>query len=215
MAAARPTAAAMRPVPDAMTPEARVPTPDEPPWRPFVAAVRAFVAKRVRAEDAEDVAQDVLLRLHTSAASLRDRGAAQAWVFGVARRTVADYHRRRYRREPELARDVDVNEVPTASEAPGFASFDGDHDVHEEVLSWLRPLVDELSDRDREVLLLADFGDLTQREVAGRLGISLSGTKSRVQRARTRLAQALARCCEVALGPDGRAVDFRRRDCDC
>lgn len=187
----------------------------EPPWRPFVAAVRAFVARRVPARDADDVAQDVLVRLYTSAASLRDHGAARAWVFGVARRTIADYYRKRARAGVVDEPLGDQDAVGTSPEAPGFARYEGEHDVHEEVLSWLRPLVDELPDRDREVLTLVEVEGLKQAEVAARLGISLSGAKSRVQRARVRLGEALARCCEVALGPDGRAVDFKRHGCDC
>ena len=92
-----------------------------------------------------DVRQETLARLHDVAPSLRDAGRAEAWVFGIARRTVAD--------------------------------FEGH----------------------------------TQREVAQALGLSLSGAKPRVQRARTKLGEVLRRCREVEFGPDGRAVAFRRR----
>jgi RNA polymerase sigma-70 factor (ECF subfamily) len=62
----------------------------------------------------------------------------------------------------------------------GFASFGGDHSVHEEVLSWLRPMAEELPEKYRQALVLADFEGLTQRQVAESLDLSLSGAKSRV-----------------------------------
>ncbi|MCB1055880.1 MAG: sigma-70 family RNA polymerase sigma factor [Acidobacteria bacterium] len=184
------------------------------PWRPFVAGVRAFVGRRVPDRDADDVAQDVLLRLHRQAASLRDGERAAAWVFSIARRTIADYYRDR-RRSGEVTLDDALDPAEDPAELPGFADFAGRHSVHEEVLSWLRPMADELPALYRDALVLADFEGRTQKEVAELLGLSLSGAKSRVQRARALLGEALHECCTVELGPDGRAVDFTRNDCGC
>ena len=183
-------------------------------WRPFVEGLRRFVASRVPAQDADDVAQEVMIRLHQGAASLREAERAESWVFAVARRAIADYYRSRSSRgeAPEPADEV---ADPAAAPDRGFGRFAGGHSVHEEVLSWLRPMAEELPETYREPLLLADFEGLTQREVADRLGLSLSGAKSRVQRARALLGEHLARCCEVELDEEGRVADFRRRDCAC
>ncbi len=200
-------------------------------WAPFVAGLRAFVARRVPPQEADDVTQDVLLRLHQGASGLRDADRAESWVYGIARRAIADFYRGR-RRPEERAGGLDADEVPDArgpapgsalgsGHAPpdtpprGFASFPGDHSVHEEVLTWLRPMADELPPKYRDPLLLADFDGRPQREVAERLGLSLSGAKSRVQRARKLLGEHLRRCCELELDPDGEVIDFRRRECDC
>jgi RNA polymerase sigma-70 factor (ECF subfamily) len=186
-------------------------------WQPFVAGLRAFVARRVPARDAEDVAQEVLLRLHQSAAGLRDASRAEAWVYAIARRTIADHFRAR-RPTDELGDEAEAlaaDGEAAAAQRRGFASFPGDHSVHEEVLSWLRPMAEELPEGYRRALLLADFEGLTQRQVADRLGLSLSGAKSRVQRARRMLGEELRRCCEVEIGADGTVVDFRRRRCEC
>ncbi|MEM7481261.1 MAG: sigma-70 family RNA polymerase sigma factor [Acidobacteriota bacterium] len=188
--------------------------PDEASWQPFVAGLRRFVAGRVPALDAEDVAQEVLLRLHQRAHTLRDTARAEAWVYGVARRVIADHYRARKVPLSE-GEDLERLELPLPADAPSLASFEGDHSVHEEVLTWLRPLAEELPEKYRRALVLADFEGRTQREVAAELGLSLSGAKSRVQRARSMLGDALARCCQVEMGPDGRAVDFLRRECAC
>jgi len=183
------------------------------PWGPFQQGLSAFVARRVPHQDAEDVVQDILLRLHRSAATLRDAGRAESWVYGVARRAIADFYRRRHPMD-SLPEALDI---PEQSEAPrrGFASFPGDHSVHEEVLSWIRPIAESLPDHYREALLMADFEGHSQKQVAEALGLSLSGAKSRIQRARALLGEDLRRCCKVSLGPEGKAVDFERRECDC
>jgi RNA polymerase sigma-70 factor (ECF subfamily) len=183
------------------------------PWRPFVDGLRRFIAGRVPAADAEDVLQDTLLRLHEAADSLRDADRAEAWVFSIARRTIADYYRARERRPVDgtAGTAADVTAEGSAAEAL-LAAYEGGHGVHEEVLSWLRPMAEDLPEMYRRPLLMADFEGHTQQEVADALGLSLSGAKSRVQRARTKLGERLRRCCEVEFGPDGRALDFRRRE---
>ena len=184
------------------------------PWQPLVRGLARFVAGRVPRDDAEDIAQEVLLRLHQRSGDLRHEDRAEAWIYGIARRTIADYYRAR-KRQPAAHEATDDLAAPAAETLPGFARFEGDHSTHEEVLSWLRPLVDGLPDKYREALLLADFEGLSRREIGERLGLSLSGAKSRVQRARTMLGESLRQCCEVELGPDGKAVDFKRLGCDC
>ena len=187
----------------------------EPSWASFVDGLRAFIAARVPSQDAEDVAQEAFLRIHESVASLDDPQRAKAWVYTVARRAVADFYRRR--RPADAADSNELDSVPdaTAAVAEKLATFDGDHSVHEEVLTWLRPIAESLPDGYREALLMADFEGLTQRHVAEALELSVPGAKSRVQRARKMLASELEKCCAVELGAEGRVEDFERKACDC
>jgi RNA polymerase sigma-70 factor, ECF subfamily len=172
--------------------------------------LRRFAASRVPAEAVDDAVQEIFLRLHSALPRLECDECAGPWAFGVARRALADYWRAHYAtvRTGAPAEEGDLPDDATPPE--NLATYAGDHDVHQEVLSWLRPLAESLPAHDREPLLLADFEGLTQREVASRLGLSLSGAKSRVQRARARLAELLAACCAVEFGPEARAVAFTR-----
>jgi RNA polymerase sigma-70 factor (ECF subfamily) len=200
------------PVPSPEDPSPEDPSPsEEAPWRPFVEGLRVFVARRVPSAHADDVLQEALVRMHESAASLDDAARAEAWVFTVARRTIADFYREQERR-PDVEPLSRPDEVADPKEPGAFlAAYDGAHDVHEEVLSWLRPMAEELPEMYRRPLVMADFEGHTQQAVADELGLSLSGAKSRVQRARARLGALLKQCCDVELGPDGRARAFRRR----
>ena len=192
-----------------MSPSPKKPTP-EPSWAHFVEGLRAFVRNRVPAQDAEDVAQEALLRIHESAATLRDPSRTQAWVFAVARRTVADFYRKRRPADGADPAPLETLADPSAAVAEKLATYAGDHSAHEEVLTWLRPIAEGLPEGYREALLLADFDGRTQRQVAEELGLSLPGAKSRVQRARRMLAAELEKCCSVELGTEGRVQDFKR-----
>jgi len=188
----------------------------EAPWRPFVEGLRKFVQGRVPEADADDVLQNTLLRLHEASDSLRDTDRAEAWVFSVARRTIADFYRDRERGPTETpvgrAPEEATGEPPATQNLSGY---DGTHDVHEEVLSWLRPMAEELPEKYRRPLVRADFEGATHQAVADELGLTRSGATSRIRRARAKLREQLRRCCEVEFGPEGRAVAFRRREKPC
>lgn len=199
--------------PSSSSPNVSASSEKEPVWRPFVDGLRAFIAGRIPEADAEDVLQDTLVRLHEASGSLRDADRAEAWVFSIARRTIADYYRQEERRPVEETAGTadDVTDDPDTT-MKNLADYEGAHDVHEEVLSWLRPMAEELPEMYRRPLVMTDFEGHTQQAVADELGLSLSGAKSRVQRARGKLGEILQRCCEVEFGPDGRAVAFHRRE---
>ena len=170
-------------------------------YRAFHEAVRGFVRHRVPTADAADVAQEVFLRLHRAAPTLREPNRARAFVLGIARRAVADYHRRR---RPASA---SLDSAPELAAEPD--------DVHEEVLRWLVPMIDLLPPPGAEALRLADVEGRSMAEIAAHTGLSISGAKSRVQRARRALGDLLAACCAVEFGPEGRAVDYERSDAAC
>jgi RNA polymerase sigma-70 factor (ECF subfamily) len=72
-----------------------------------------------------------------------------------------------------------------------------------------------LSSGDSEALRLIEFEGLTQVEAARRSGLSLSGMKSRVQRARFRLRSALDDCCRIALDRRGGLLGYEGRTGQC
>ena len=170
-------------------------------WSELGQRIRAFIDARIeRPQDAEDVLQNVFLKIHQEADSVRDQEKVQAWVYRVARNAVIDHYRSRGRTPPMT--ELSAQDDPGVEPEP--------NDVHEEVLGWLEPMIQELPPKYRLALQLADVEGLPQREVAERLGLSLSGAKSRVQRARTQLGTILQACCKVELGSDGRVEEYRR-----
>lgn len=163
-------------------------------WLAYRAALLRFVRRRVEDDAAaEDLVQDVLLRALTRRDSVR--GPLEPWLYRVARNAIVDHYRARRPHEP----------IPDAlaGEAPG-------RDARGELAACLEPLVRGLPARYREAVALADLEGLTQRETASRLGLTLSGAKSRVQRGRARVRELLLRCCRIELDHRGVPVDYDR-----
>jgi RNA polymerase sigma-70 factor, ECF subfamily len=79
----------------------------------------------------------------------------------------------------------------------------------------VRRFVGELSKAYREALVLTEWQGLTQEEVAKKLGLSISGAKSRVQRARIQLKELLLDCCRFELDRRGNVLDMQPRQKKC
>lgn len=136
--------------------------------------VMTFVMRRARTrDDVEDVVSEVFATAWRRLDDLPD--AALPWIYGVARRTLANHYRTIDRKERLHGR---VQKEPPSE--PG--EFDAVH----EALDRLRP-------DDREILTLNAWDDLESPEIAGVLGITASTAAVRLHRARKRFAKELER----------------------
>ena len=182
---------------EALTPDQRV----ERVWRDLGGDLHRFISRRVRdPAAADDVLQDTFLKVHRGIDSLRDDERLAPWVFRIARNAIVD-HARRHRAKPP---DDTVEDRAPQSD---------DENVNDTVARWLRPMLQSLPEEYRVALELVELEGLTQTELAERLGISISGAKSRVQRGRVRLKRVLNDCCELQLDRRGNVIDYQPRTC--
>jgi len=182
-----------------MTDEGRF---DEGAWQEVVARLRAYVGRRVDPAWADDVAGAILMRLVRHPTELRAAANPAAWVFTVAANAVADHHRRRAAERRALARaEAEPGLLEPAGDEPDDATAG-------ELAACLRPLLRELPAPYGEALLLTEVEGLAQHAAAAQLGLSVSGMKSRVQRGRTKLKEALLRCCLVELDRRGHTLGY-------
>lgn len=173
-------------------------------WETFHAPLQQFIRRRVSDDaTAEDLVQDVFLKIHQHVETLKDVKKLESWIYQVARNVIIDYYRST---RPTTSLDVrDVMQLP--ENLP-------DDDVISELFPSVRAMVMSLPAQDRQALILTEYQGLTQKELAERLGLSLSGAKSRVQRARAKLKQQLLDCCHFELDRRGHIIDYQSR-CAC
>lgn len=178
----------------------------QPAWDELHRTIRAYVGRRVRnPADAEDVVQRVFLRLHRGLDTLRDDERLLAWIYAAARNAVTDHYRAAARvREAAIGDASAFDDV--ASDAPDEAT------ALATLASCVPPLLAHLPAADQEALRLTEVDGLTQADAAARLGLSISGMKSRVQRARKRLKGVVEACCRVELDRRGGVVSYEPRE---
>ena len=179
-------------------------------WEDFHDALLAFIARRVRDRDtAEDILQDVMLRIHRHAGELEHADAIGAWVYQIARNAITDHYRRAASRREQPA-GIELGDDEAAEPEPDESA------ARSEVAACLRPFLDELPSHHREALTLTELGELSQADAARRLGVSPSGMKSRVQRGRAQLREMLVVCCQINLDQRARVTSYEPHgSCGC
>ena len=181
------------------------------PWQDLHDSLRAFIARRVRNDaDVDDLVQRVLLQIVKGIGSLRDTQRLHAWVYRTARNVIVDHYRSSGGRRELASGDADDLELAGGPEV----SVDDETIALRELATCLTPMVSLLSPTYREALVLADLEGMTQAEGAERLGVSVSGMKSRVQRGRRQLKALLDACCRVDLDRRGSIVGYEPRQQD-
>lgn len=182
-----------------------MPLSTEDIWKEFHDPLKKFVAKRVHNEyDVEDILQITFCKIHDHITDLSDKTKFHAWMYRIARNTIIDYYR-------SQVVTIELTDLPEISVEDEFLSSE----TCREVAACLKNILQHLPDKYREAIILTEFEQLTQRELAARLGLSHSGAKSRVQRARAKFKDILLRCCYVEFDRLGNVIDYKRKRDSC
>ena len=172
-------------------------------WESFSRPLHQFIQRRVRdPHSAEDILQDVFLKIHTHIDTLRTQDRLTSWIYQITRNAIADYYRAQ-RPTSELSETLPVVEEVV------------DDDVVRELSPCVSGMVAALPEAYREALRLTEYQGLSQKALSERLGISFSGAKSRVQRARAKIKEQLLNCCHFQFDYAGRIIDYQSRRACC
>jgi RNA polymerase sigma-70 factor (ECF subfamily) len=172
-------------------------------WETFSRPLQQFIQRRVPdPHSAEDILQEVFLKIHTRIGTLHQHDRLTAWIYQIARNGIADYYRAQRPTSDLSERLVAPDAMP-------------EEDVVRELLPCVAAMVDALPDTYREALRLTEYEGLSQKDLSEQLGISFSGAKSRVQRARAKLKQQLLDCCHFQLDHAGRIIDYQPHRAGC
>ncbi len=172
-------------------------------WNEFRTELLYYIRTKVNDEyDAEDILQEVFLKIQKNVDRLADLSFLKAWLYRVTNNTIIDY----YRKNDVLVPLDDFMEQPVERET---------ENMNDEISTCLKALLSGLPDQDREPLELYILYNSKHREIAEKLGLSVSGSKSRVQRAKNKLRKLLSSCCELEFDRRGNIVEYRRKQQNC
>ncbi len=165
--------------------------------------MKSFILSRVHNEaSAADILQEVFMKIHSGIDSLRDDSKLQSWVYQITRNAVVD-HLRSNKTEIQEADFPEADSEPDSSE------------LMTEALQDMARMMNELAPEDCEALCLTELGGMSQVEYARQIGISYSGAKSRVQRAKNKLRDMMMKCCHYQFDKYGTVIDISPLNCCC
>jgi RNA polymerase sigma-70 factor (ECF subfamily) len=152
--------------------------------------------------EAEEILQEVFLTLYTKAQTFRAEAAVSTWLYRLTTNASLDRLRRRVRRQevqiddyiPQFTDDGHHRERPIVDWSQNLEGAL----VRDEAHQLLRQAIETLPPLDKAVVVLSDLDELSQRETADILNLTVSAVKSRLHRARLFLRGRLASVLEMA-----------------
>nr|WP_320118994.1 RNA polymerase sigma factor SigZ [uncultured Marinifilum sp.] len=172
-------------------------------WREYHKQLLTFIQKRVSDPSlAEDILQEVFLKIYSKIDSLQEERKIKAWLFQITRNTIIDFHRKSYSKAGLEEQIIDLEE-------------ENDPKAMEDIQSCIVPMIKSLPKDYREALILTELNGLSQKQLSEKLQISYSAAKSRVQRGRNLLKNALNQCCSFEHDSKGRIIDYEKKVPSC
>lgn len=163
-------------------------------WEEYKSSLFGYIKKRVLDEDdAKDILQDVLLKSYQYCSSGKTVIYLKSWLYKITQNSIIDYYKKANK---NISISFDLVEVNSEKSILGEAS------------DYIKVLLQLLPDDYARPLYMSDIEGIDQKTIAENLELTLSNTKSRIQRARVKLKERFLECCVVSFGESGEMVSF-------
>ena len=160
-----------------------------------------------RPDEAEDLTQDIFLKVFKSLGTFDRRANFQTWLISVSRNLCIDHYRSVRKERQTIDRDIDANELSPATKEPGPVAA---LEQRDRVL-LLRDALAELPESLRTAVVMRDIQELSYQDIAARLRLPEGTVKSRINRGRTELARQIRKLRGDDYSPGGSSPDGRSR----
>lgn len=172
-------------------------------WQEFKDVLYRFILKHIGDPDeAQDILQDVFVKIHTHLHTLQEEERVASWVYQITRNTIIDHQRSR-------KNHFNLDDVLLV------ADLKPEPDVTQELASGLSDFINNLPEPYRTAVIMTELEGKKQSDLSQEWGISPSGAKSRVQRGRQMLKDALLECCHFEFDLRGNVLDYIPRPEHC
>jgi RNA polymerase sigma-70 factor (ECF subfamily) len=167
-------------------------------WRRVFNVAYKFVGRH---DEAEDLTQDVFLKVFKSLGTFDRRANFQTWLVSVSRNLCIDHYRSVRKERETIDRDVNADDLsPASPDVSAHVALER-HDLAQE----LRRALQELPETLRTAVVMRDIQELSYQEIADRLQLPEGTVKSRINRGRHELARQITRLREKGPGPQAAA----------
>src|SRR4249920_689920 len=173
-------------------------------WRRVFNVAYKFVGKH---DEAEDLAQDIFLKIFRSLDTFDRRANFQTWLISVSRNLCIDHYRSVRKERQTIDRQVDANELtPSAPDAGPIAALE-----QRDRVTLLRQALAKLPESLRTAVVLRDLQELSYQEIADRLKLPEGTVKSRINRGRAELARQVRKLRGDDFPPRAASSNVRSR----
>ncbi len=167
-----------------------------------------FISNKVQnKDDVRDIIQDTFVKVKLNIDKLLNPAKAENWIFQIARNTMYDYFRdkgKSIKKENVFERisedEENEDDILIQQQTESFSDYTGF-------------VVSQLPEKYKKAVYMADIEGKKMHEIADELDLSISGAKSRVQRARRMIKDIILQCCDVTSDNYGNIIEYKSRIC--
>src|SRR5436190_16152251 len=168
-------------------------------WRKVFNVAYKFVGRH---DEAEDLTQDIFLKIFKSLSTFDSRANFQTWLISVSRNLCIDHYRSVRKERETIDRDVDASELMPVSKTQGQMAMMEQRDR----VQLLKEAMSALPKTLRTAVLMRDIQELSYHEIAETLHLPEGTVKSRINRGRNELARQIRKLRGEDFSPSGSGV---------
>jgi len=145
-------------------------------WNRVQSELKGFVYKRVKDKAlTEDIVHDVFLKVQAKIHQVKESDKLFGWIYQITRNTITDHYRKN-------SKSINLKDIDWESSPPNFNDC---------VSNAINEMIPTLPEMYRVPLEMTEIQNISQMEVAEKLGLNYTTAKARVQRARQMLREKL------------------------
>ena len=174
-------------------------------YKEFHSDLLRYVRSKVRLkEDAEDILQNVFVKISSSVNKLTEDVRIKNWLFTVTRNTIIDYYRANANKKKVAIEDEVEQQLLDADDPDPTKGLD----------QCMNSMIGLLPEEYRSIIIDSEIKGIKQKDLAEKYGIAYPSMRSRIQRGRERLKQLFYNCCHIETDKRGNIIEAKgRTDC--
>jgi RNA polymerase sigma-70 factor (ECF subfamily) len=175
-------------------------------YKQFHSDLLGYVKGKVRSrEDAEDILQNVFIKISSNIDKLTEDVKLKSWIFTITRNAIIDYYRvNATKKKVAVPEEIDEN----------ILELD-DPDPTKGLDQCMNSMISLLPEEYRDIIIDSEIKGIKQKDLADKYEMAYPSMRSRVQRGRERLKQLFYNCCHIETDKHGNILAAQgRTDCD-
>jgi RNA polymerase sigma-70 factor, ECF subfamily len=162
-----------------------------------------YVRSKIQSkEDAEDIVQNVFIKISSNIDKLSEDTKLKSWIFTITRNAIIDYYRI----------NANKKKITIGGELEEGIFEDDEPDTTKGLDQCMESMIGLLPDEYRDVIVDSEIKGIRQKDLAEKYGIAYPSMRSRVQRGRERLKQIFQNCCHIETDRRGNVLDAQSKN---
>ncbi len=163
-------------------------------WLTYKEDLHRYLLRKVKDKEvANELSSVILMKIYKSCCSDIEVRNIKSWLYRIARNALVDYYKKANSTSPKI---------------PEIVSETDESSAYREAAQFVESLIQLLPSKYSTVLRMSDILDIKQADIARELNLSLTATKSRVQRGRKLLKKKIVECCDIETAENGTLVSL-------